>query len=107
MSTESETTTATAPKRATRKPTAKQPGAKPATKPAVKKPATKQVRKKGTVGIKDIAAKLDRDEKSVRASIRRILGGPQVGKGGRYSWSSWDDKQLKKLMADLTKTDAK
>ena len=62
-------------------------------KPAVEKPAT--------IGIKEVAAKLGRDEKSLRAAIRRIRGGAQVGKGGRYEWKSFSDPDLVKLFKEL------
>jgi hypothetical protein len=71
-------------------------------KPAATKPATA---KKEFVGVtlKDVATKLNTDPKSLRARIRRIKGGAQVGKGGRYAWKSFNDPSLKKLMAELSK----
>lgn len=73
---------------------------KPAeTKPA-EKPATKQ---EGGVTLKDLAADLGRDPKSVRAAIRRHKGGAQVGQGGRYRWNSKSDPEYKELVAALGK----
>ena len=107
---------ATPTKPAARKPTAKKSSAatSKASKTAAKQPTKKQPAKEqpakpaeGGVTIKDLADRLDRTPKSLRASIRRIMGGgPQVGKGGRYHWSSWDDEELKQLIEDLTKTSA-
>ena len=77
---------------------------KPATKqvkPAVKKPATEKPAVVKGVGIKELAAELDRTPKSVRAAIRRINGGPMVGKGGTYNWPSKSDPDYKKLLKQL------
>lgn len=70
--------------------------ARPAAKPAVQKPAVRT-----GVGIKELAADLDRTPKSVRAAIRRLKGGPQVGKGGTYSWKSKSDPAYKALLKAL------
>ena len=59
---------------------------KPAEKPAAEKPAVKE-----GITLKDLASELGRDPKAVRASIRRIKGGAQVGQGGRYHWDSKSD----------------
>lgn len=88
------------------KPATKKPAAKGPAKPATVKPAAAKAKESTSVTMKDLAAKVGRDTKSVRASVRRILGGAQVGKGGRYKWKSWDDKQLKELLVELQKTDA-
>ena len=80
------------------KPAKKQP-AKPVSKPADEKPVVVQ-----GIGIKDLAAQLDRTPKSVRASIRRLRGGAQVGRGGRYTWKSKNDPLYKALVKDLTST---
>jgi hypothetical protein len=88
------------------KPATKKPATSATKKPATQKPAVAKKAESKGITLKDVAEKLNRDPKSVRASIRRILGGAQVGKGKRYLWSSWDDKQLKALMSDLTKVDA-
>lgn len=77
---------------------------KPATKqvkPAVKKPATEKPAVVKGVGIKELAADLDRTPKSVRAAIRRIKGGPQVGKGGTYNWPSKSSAEYKALLKQL------
>lgn len=79
----------------------KQPAkGKPAStkKPAAKKPATQD---KVGVGITELAADLGRDPRSVRASIRRMKGGAQVGRGGRYSWKSKSDPKYKAMLKDL------
>ena len=73
--------------------------AKPAEKPAAK-PAVKN---EGGVTLKDLAADLGRDPKSVRAAIRRNKGGAQVGQGGRYHWGSKADPEYKELIALLGK----
>lgn len=70
---------------------------KPAAKPAAEKPAVKQ-----GVGIKELASDLNRDQKSVRASIRRLKGGAQVGQGGRYSWKSKTDPEYVSLRKELS-----
>lgn len=70
--------------------------AKPASKPAASKPAVTE-----GVTLKDLAKDLGREPKSVRAAIRRIKGGAQVGQGGRYSWTSKDSKEYKDLLAEL------
>jgi hypothetical protein len=112
MATKSDTAT----KPATRKPTAKKTATaskpartkkQPASKqPAATKPAKAEKPAEGSVSLKDLAEFLNREPKSLRASIRRIMGGPQVGKGGRYSWTSWDDEELKDLIGNLTKASA-
>ena len=71
-------------------------------KPVAQKPAVKAAEKPvDGVTIKDVAAKLGRTPKAVRASIRRLRGGAQVGKGGHYVWKSFNDPDLKKLMNEL------
>lgn len=86
---------------------------KPATstkteKPAVKKPATTEKPAVKAVvegvGIKDLAADLGKEPRSVRASIRRLKGGAQVGQGGRYSWASKSDPEYKELLSELSKS---
>jgi hypothetical protein len=76
-----------------------------ATKPAATKPAAKKqpaVEAKEEVTLKDLAKKLGyASEKSLRAKIRRINGGPVVGRGGRYTWPSFNDKGLQELMKKL------
>lgn len=76
-----------------------------ATKPAKAQPAKKeQPAVKATEGVtlKDLAKKLGyTSEKSLRAKIRRINGGPVVGRGGRYTWPSFNDKGLQELMKKL------
>jgi hypothetical protein len=72
---------------------------KEGTKPATK--GQKPAEKPAGIGIKEVAAKLGRDEKSLRASIRRVRGGAQVGKGGRYEWKSFSDPDLVKLFKEL------
>jgi hypothetical protein len=70
---------------------------KPAAKPAEAKPAVNP-----GVGIKELAADLGgRNPRSVRAGIRRHLGGAQVGQGGRYRWDSKADPQYKELLTAL------
>lgn len=76
--------------------TAKKTVEKPAAKPAAEKPAADE-----GVTLKDLASELGRDPKSVRAAIRRIKGGPQVGQGGRYHWDSKSDPDYKELVAAL------
>lgn len=80
------------------KPADEKPASK--AKPASKKPADKQ----GPVGVglKDLAADLGKDPKTVRARIRRIKGGAQVGQGGRYHWESKSDPEYKELLEQLT-----
>jgi DNA-binding transcriptional regulator PaaX len=77
----------------------KQKPAKPANKEDKKQPAAKPA----AVTVKQIAKKVGRDERSVRSSIRRILGDGKavVGKGKRYAWRSWNDPQVKKIMTAL------
>lgn len=79
--------------------TAKTTAAKPAKgqKPAATEPANTE-----GVGIKELSKILNRNEKSVRAAIRRLNGGPQVGKGGRYSWKSENDPAFKQLVEALS-----
>jgi hypothetical protein len=81
------------------KPTKTKPAEKPVSKPAAEKP----VAVKG-IGINDLAAQLGRTPKSVRASIRRALGGAQVGRGGRYTWKSKNDPAYKALVKTLSAT---
>jgi hypothetical protein len=76
--------------------TKEQPAKK--TQPAKEKPATDT-----GVGIKELSAVLGRSPKSVRAAIRRLRGGPQVGQGGRYRWDSVEDPDFKELVTALTK----
>lgn len=83
--------------------------AKTTTKPAVteaktvKKPAAEESKPAVApgVGITELSAALGRTPKSVRASIRRMKGGAQVGQGGRYRWESEKDPEYVKLLADL------
>lgn len=75
---------------------------KPASKPAATKPATTEKAIDKGVGLKDLAADLDKPEKAVRARIRRIKGGAQVGQGGRYRWESKSDPEYKELLKELT-----
>lgn len=77
------------------KPATKQP----ASKPAAEKPAAKNA--DDGVGLKDLAADLGKDPKTVRARIRRIKGGAQVGQGGRYRWDSKSDPEYKELLTSL------
>lgn len=76
-----------------------EPAAKgqPAVKPAAKKPAVVE-----GIGINELAADLNRTPKSVRASIRRVKGGAQVGQGGRYRWTSKSDPEYKSLLKELS-----
>ena len=70
-------------------------------KPAVAKPAASKPAAGNGVTLSMVAEKLGRDPKSVRASIRRIRGGSQVGRGSRYGWTSWKDSDLVDLMKEL------
>ena len=81
--------------RATKQPATTE--AKPAAKPAKEKPAVKE-----GISLRDLADDLGRDPKSVRASIRRLKGGAQVGQGGRYRWASKSDPEYKQLVKELT-----
>lgn len=74
-----------------------------ATKPAkTAKPAAAKPAKVEGITLKDLAAELGRDPKSVRAAIRRIKGGAQVGQGGRYNWKSKNDPEYKELVKKLS-----
>lgn len=82
-----------------------------ATNPAAKKPATRKASQKPAaekpavtegVGIKELAKELNRTPKSVRAAIRRLKGGAQVGKGKRYVWKSTKDPQFRELVTLLS-----
>lgn len=66
------------------------------------KPAQPAVEPAKGVGIKEMADDLGKSQKSVRAAIRRINGGPVVGRGGRYSWDSKEDPKYKDLVKQLT-----
>jgi len=79
---------------ATRKPAAK-----------VEKPAEQPAVEDTSVGIKQMAATLGRTPKSVRASIRRLKGGAQVGQGGRYRWDSENDPEFVALVTALQKSE--
>lgn len=70
---------------------------KPASKPAAEKPAVKE-----GVGVRDLAEDLGREPKSVRAAIRRLKGGAQVGQGGRYSWKSKKDPAYVEILKALS-----
>lgn len=77
-------------------------------KPAATKeaqPAAKTQKPAVGVGIKEMAEDLGKSPKVVRAAIRRHLGGPQVGQGGRYTWPSRSDKGYKELLAALKNKD--
>lgn len=76
--------------------TKKQTAEKPAVKPAAEEPAAQE----GVV-LKDLAADLGRDPKSVRAAIRRLKGGAQVGQGGRYRWDSKSDPAYVEILTAL------
>lgn len=75
---------------------------KTATKPAATQPAAEQPAENKGVGIKELSAALGRTPKSTRASIRRVLGGPQVGQGGRYRWDSTEDPAYVELLNRLS-----
>jgi transposase-like protein len=81
---------------------------KPAsTKPArASKPAATESATEMGVGIKRLAEIVGRNPKSVRASIRRLRGGAQVGQGGRYSWPSEKDADFQELVTKLSKEEA-
>jgi hypothetical protein len=53
---------------------------------------------KTTIGIKDIAAKLECEPSKLRAFIRKS-DLPAVGKGKRYEWASLSDPSAKAVMA--------
>ena len=94
---------------ATKKPAnvepATQAGAEKAS--AKQKPASEKPAKPAGVGIHELASDLGRTPRSVRASIRRIKGGPQVGQGGRYNWDSKNDPAYKALLKELQETGTK
>lgn len=83
---------------------------KTATKPATEeakpasdsKPATPKPAKAEGVGIKELAADLDKEPRAVRAAIRRLRGGAQVGQGGRYTWKSKSDPDYVSLRKELS-----
>lgn len=71
---------------------------KPADKPANEKPAND-----GGVTLKDLATDLGgKDPKALRARIRKLKGGAQVGQGGRYRWNNKSDPEYKELLAQLS-----
>lgn len=76
--------------------------AKPAKgdKPATAKPA-KPASQDG-IGIKELAADLEKEPRAVRAAIRRLKGGAQVGQGGRYTWKSKSDPEYVALRKELS-----
>jgi len=74
-------------------------------KPAAAKPAEKPAasNQEGGVGLKDLAQDLGgKDPKTVRARIRRLRGGAQVGQGGRYHWESKTDPDYVELLTELS-----
>lgn len=79
----------------TKKPAASKPAA--SEKPAATTPATEQ-----GVGIKELSAIVGKNPKSVRAAIRRLKGGAQVGQGGRYKWDSTEDPAFVELVSQLS-----
>jgi hypothetical protein len=83
----------------TEKPASEKPAR--TSKPAAEKPATDT-----GVGIKRLAEIVGREPKSVRAQIRRMRGGAQVGQGGRYRWDSESDPDFKELVTKLTKAES-
>ena len=79
-------------------PAEKQPATTTAKPAAAKQPATSTQ----GVTLRMLAEKLGvSSEKSLRSRIRRINGGPVVGRGGRYHWDSWKDQDLVALMKKL------
>jgi hypothetical protein len=76
--------------------------ARATTKQPAKQPAKEQPAADNGVGIKALSSILGRTDKSVRASIRRLRGGAQVGQGGRYRWDSVEDPDFKDLVAKLS-----
>ncbi len=50
------------------------------------------------IGVKDLAAHLGTDARSLRGFLRRT--DRAVGRGERYSWASLTDPAVKKLAAD-------
>jgi hypothetical protein len=75
---------------------------KPAVEQPAEKPAAKSEKPAAGVGIAELAHDLGRDPKAVRAAIRRLRGGAQVGQGGRYEWSSKTDPDYKQLLTELS-----
>jgi hypothetical protein len=65
------------------------------------KAAAKGGKTSGGVTIKDIAEKVGRDPKAVRAKIRKLRGGPVVGRGNRYNWPSMNDPEVKEILASF------
>lgn len=83
------------------KSTKKQPAAeKPATTEAKAQPA----KPTGTYGVRELAEALGSNPKSVRNRIRRLNGGPVVGRGGRYSWTK---AEYEAMLASLQSTKEK
>jgi len=80
---------------------ATRPAAKPAAEKPASKPAVKEEKPAAGVTIHDLASDLGREPKAVRAAIRRLRGGAQVGQGGRYEWSSKTDPEYKQLVSEL------
>jgi hypothetical protein len=74
------------------------------TKPASKKPANKKPAAKPAVTLAMVAERLGvSNTKALRVRVRRILGDGKavVGKGKRYGWNSWKDRELVRLMKAL------
>lgn len=86
------------------KPATKQPAkrarkSQPATRKGRASTKAKATTSEGGITLKDVAAKLGKDPKAVRAKLRKLHGGPVAGKGKRYAWKSFNDKELKELEA--------
>lgn len=56
---------------------------------------------KQPIGVKEVAAHLKTDPRSLRAFLRRTERG--TGRGTRYSWPSLTDPAVKKIAADWRK----
>lgn len=81
------------------KSTKKQPAAE---QPAATDTKAQGAKAQGGVGIRELAEHLGvSSEKSLRSRIRRVNGGPMVGRGGRYHWESLKDPELVALIEKL------
>lgn len=57
--------------------------------------------KETTIGIKDIAVKLECEPRDLRAFVRKLDLG--VGRGTRYAWPNMSDPTVKRIVREWAK----
>lgn len=67
--------------------------------------ATRKAAERKTIGAKEVADHLGIEPRTLRAFLRKTERA--VGRGTRYEWSSLNDPEVKKIVADWKASQAK